>query len=92
MSASIFRELYPEQEDVARLIEMDMDIHTLSAEAIPEFCKHPESIALLLTGLAAIHSNAALFGGIQSDSFKAKWKQIDKRGAAICKALFENKQ
>lgn len=90
VSADIFRELYPEQEDVARLIEMDMDIHTMSADAIPEFCKKPEAITLLLSGLAALHSNATLFGGLQSESFKIKWKHLDKRGNAICKLLFED--
>jgi hypothetical protein len=86
-SAKIFRELYPEWEQSARLIEQDMDIHTLPAEEIEEFAKRPEAVALLLSGLAAIHSNAEMFGGLMSDSFKAKWKHLDRRGKAICKAI-----
>lgn len=89
VSAQVFRELYPEQEDVARLIEMDMDIHTLQVDGIEAFAKRPEAVALLLTGLAEVHSNAALFGGIGTDSFKIKWKHLDKRGAAICAKLFK---
>lgn len=88
-SANLFRELYPEQEDVASLIEMDMDIHLLPADGIEEFCNRSQAIALLLTGLAELHANAELFGGIATDSFKIKWKHLDKRGTVICKCLFE---
>ena len=44
-------------------------------------------MSLLLAGLAEIHSNAEMFGGLDSVSFKIKWKQINKRGKAICKLL-----
>jgi hypothetical protein len=87
-SAEIFREIYPEWEGSAKLIAQDMDIHTLSSEGIEEFAKKPEAIVLLLSGLGAIHSNAELFGGLQSDSFKAKWKHLDRKGKAICKAIW----
>jgi hypothetical protein len=88
VSAQIFRELYPEQKEVARLIEMDMDLHCLSAKEAEEFSKRPEAAALLLAGLAEVHSNAALFGGINADSFKIKWKHLERRGLAICRYLF----
>lgn len=87
VSGAIFRELYPEQEEIAVLIEMDMDIHMLSSAEVQEFSSRPQAIALLLAGLAEVHSNAELFGGITSDSFKIKWKQLEKRGGAICKNL-----
>lgn len=86
-SAEIFRELYPEWEQSARLIEQDMDIHTLSAEELEEFAKRPEAVALLLSGLAAVHANAEMFGGLMSDSFKSKWKHLDRRGKALCKII-----
>lgn len=70
------------------LMEHDMDIHQLKAEQIDTFCNCPEAITLLLAGLAEVHSNAQMFGGIESVSFKIKYKQIDKRGKAICKKLF----
>lgn len=78
-------------EQIGQLILHDMDIHTIKAEEIPAFAARPEAISLLLTGLAEIHSNAAMFGGIESTSFKIKWKQIDKRGKQICKILFGEK-
>lgn len=89
LSASLFREMYPEQEIAATLISQDMDIHTLSSDEIEEFCSRPNAAASLLAGLAEIHSNAELFGGISSDSFKIKWKHLNKRGTAICKRLFQ---
>ena len=73
---------------VGQLILHDMDIHTIKAVDIPAFAAMPEAISLLLSGLAEIHSNAQLFGGLESLSFKVKWKQIDSRGRALCKLLF----
>ena len=75
-------------EQAAKLMKMDMMIHTMKANDIDEFIKHPEAITLLLAGLAEIHSNAQMFGGIESTSFKIKWNQINKRGKAICQKLF----
>lgn len=75
-------------ETVANLIRMDMKIHTIKAAEIDEFITHPEAITLLLAGLAEVHSNAKMFGGIESESFKIKWNQINKRGRAICTKLF----
>lgn len=73
---------------IANLILMDMKIHTMKAAEIDEFIKHPEAITLLLAGLAEVHSNAKMFGGIDSESFKIKWSQINKRGKTICRKLF----
>jgi hypothetical protein len=66
---------------------MDMDVHLMKAADITEFIKRPEAITLLITALCEIHSNCAMFGGIESTSFKIKWKHIDKRGRAIFKTL-----
>ena len=82
-SEAVWRHLRPEDEQVSRLIAMDMDIHLLKAEGVPEFAGRPEAGTLLLTGLAEVHSNAAMFGGTDSTSFKIKFKQIEKRGRAI---------
>lgn len=75
--------------EIAELIRSDMAIHTLKAEGLGEFCKNPNAIALLLTGLAEVHSNAQMFGGIESDSFKMKIKNIDRRGRQIVKTIKE---
>lgn len=69
--------------EIGELIGMDMDAHLLKAEDIAEFAARPQARALLLTALAEIHANAALFGGIASTSFKIKWKHLDKRGRQV---------
>lgn len=76
-------------EQAAKLMRMDMMIHTMKAADIDDFIKHPEAITLLIAGLAEIHSNAKMFGGLESESFKIKWNQINKRGKAICQKLFK---
>jgi len=76
-------------EQAAKLMRMDMMIHTIKSSNIDDFITHPEAITLLIAGLAEIHSNAKMFGGIESDSFKIKWNQINKRGHAICQKLFK---
>lgn len=76
-------------EEAAILMKMDMDIHCLKDKDVEEFCHRPQAITLLLTGLAEVISNAKMFGGFDSTSFKIKYKQIDKRGAAICRKLFQ---
>jgi hypothetical protein len=70
---------------IGRLIGMDMDIHTIKDADVAEFASRPEAATLMLIGLSEIHANASMFGGIDSVSFKMKWKQIDKRGRAILK-------
>jgi hypothetical protein len=73
----------------ARLMKMDMMIHTMKASDIDEFIKQPEAMTLLIVGLAEVHANGEMFGGFDSDSFKIKWNQINRRGKAICKRMFE---
>lgn len=80
-----------DNKQIAALILMDMKIHTIKAVEIEEFIKQPEAITLLLAGLAEVHSNAKMFGGLESESFKIKWSQINKRGKMICQKLFKNK-
>ncbi len=77
---------------VGKLIADDMVIHTASAEEIAQrlesdwSCDH--ALTLLLTSLAEIHSNAKMFGGIESVSFKSKYKKVEQRGTQILKKLF----
>lgn len=74
--------------EAALLMKMDMDIHQLKAAGVEEFTQRPQAITLLLAGLAEVHSNAKMFGGLESESFKIKWNQINKRGKAICLKLY----
>jgi uncharacterized protein YlaN (UPF0358 family) len=64
-----------------------MYIHLLKSDGVDEFCKNPNAITLLLTGLSEIHSNSQMFGGIDSISFKIKWKCINKRGKQILEKI-----
>lgn len=76
-----------EAEQIGRLIAMDMDAHTIKAEGIAEFAARPEAVSLLVTALCEIHSNADMFGGIESTSFKIKWKALEKTGKRLLAAL-----
>jgi hypothetical protein len=71
----------------AELIRKDMDIHTLKSPEVEEFCKNQWAITSLIVGLAEIHSNCQMFGGIDSTSFKIKRKTIFKHGIKIINKL-----
>ena len=86
ISADTFSSIFDNKE-VEDLIRHDMDIHLLKSDGVEEFCKNPNVITLLLTGLAEIHSNSQMFGGIDSISFKIKWKCINQRGKQIFKII-----
>lgn len=80
---------------VANLIGWDMVLHTAKAEEIEEYCKiwtKQDAATLLLAALAEIHSNAKMFGGIESASFKIKWKQLERRGKQVCKHFFKENE
>jgi len=70
-------------EDAAQLILHDMDIHLLKTGDIEEFLNNPNYLTHLLIGLSEIHSNSNMFGGIESTSFKIKWKSIQKIGKKL---------
>ncbi len=82
MSAQVWRALGG-AEQVCRLMAQDMDVHLLEAHEVPEFARRPEAASLWLTGLAEVHANAEMFGGLGSSSFKAKTKHLDRRGRAL---------
>ncbi len=84
ISANIYRAAF-NNEQIARLIESDMLIHTIKSSDIEWFKAMPECYSLLLTGLCEVHSNAQMFGGIDSTSFKIKWKNINKIGERLLK-------
>lgn len=76
---------------VANLIRHDMFFHTCGAQELEETALSPNELAtLLLTALAEIHANAQMFGGLDSQSFKIKYKQIERRGKSFCKKHIEN--
>jgi len=71
----------------ARLMGMDMDFHLLRPEGVDGFAARPEAASLLLASVAEVHSNAAMFGGPDSDSFKMKAKHLDRRGRQVVAAM-----
>jgi hypothetical protein len=87
VSEYVYRRHFNQEETVvSRLIKMDMDIHTKDLD-IEKFCNRKEAITLLLVGLCELHSNCEMFGGIESVSFKIKWKKLQSRGNKIIKKM-----
>jgi hypothetical protein len=79
----------PEDAKISALILMDMDAHTIKGDAIDEFIKRPEAASLVFAALAEIHSNASWLHQLDSDTFKIKWKKIDKIGRRLVANLKE---
>tara|TARA_Y100000034_G_scaffold6762_1_gene7454 strand:- start:11840 stop:12448 length:609 start_codon:yes stop_codon:yes gene_type:complete len=78
---------------VLNLIGWDMVFHTETQQQIAERLRGEmttrDAFTLLVVGLAELHSNAKLFGGIDSISFKMKWKKLDKRGRWLCREFLK---
>lgn len=89
-SARTYLEVFGAAADptVSDLIAHDMDAHLLRSEDVPAFAARPTAAGQLLAALSEITSNAAMFGGVDSIGFKVKYKHIDRRGRAVCRALF----
>ena len=68
------------------LIGWDMVLHSYTADNIKAIgLSKKDAYTLMITALAEIHSNAAMFGGMESVSFKSKWKTLDRRGKMLLK-------
>ena len=93
--AAVSRETYLKASGdliVSNLIGWDMVLHTESSEEISMRCKIwsiQDAITLLVVALSELHSNSKLFGGIESVSFKSKWKHLERRGKQVCKHFFQ---
>lgn len=75
----------------SKLILHDMDAHLLKGDGVEAFAQNRLCISLLITALAEVHSNAKMFGGVNSDSFKIKAKHLDKKGKQVIACLEKNK-
>jgi hypothetical protein len=85
-SCNYWLEHFPEETVVSWLILNDMFFHTCSSSELDNHnFSEKDLFSLLITSLAEIHANSELFGGIESTSFKVKYKQIDRRGNKVCK-------
>lgn len=90
-SADLWNELFPNRPIIGNLLRHDMDFHTLKAEDIlAQGLSTQDLCTLMITALAELHSNASMFGGIESDSFKIKFKKLEKLGNKICDKLFNH--
>lgn len=88
VSARIFRQIFPDDEENAPLVEQDMLCHTLKGEAADKFARSPDAPTLIFTAWAELHSNAErVFGGLESVSFKIKQKKLTRMTNLIWRAL-----
>ena len=88
ISSAVWRTLGGDQY-TAHLIEHDMDMHLLKPADAASYSHLDIAPALLLTALAEIHANAEMFGGIESTSFKIKWKCLSKTGTILTNRIKE---
>ena len=89
VSYQTFRK-YFNNDLAADLVRRDMDFHLLKTDKLEEFSESDNCTTLMLSALAEIHSNAAMFGGIDSVSFKIKWKHTNKRGRQVLELITKN--
>lgn len=88
VSEEIFSQIYPDKPLVAELIGLDMVLHTETCEQV--FARNlsiKTLTTLLVTAFAEIHANAEMFGGLESTSFKIKWKKLDRIGKRIVEKI-----
>lgn len=87
-SARLWRELGGETRE-ATLMELDMVLHTRSAEEAAALIPPDLLPSLLLATYAELLSNAhSIFGGVASDSFKMKLKALNKRATRLCEQRY----
>lgn len=89
ISASVWR-VHGGDEKIAELIERDMDMHTIKPADAAGYDRMDLAPALLLTALSELHANAEMFGGVESTSFKIKFKALSKVGRNIITQLKGN--
>lgn len=89
ISASVWR-VHGGSEQIATFIEHDMDMHLLKPADAASYPHMHLAPALLLTALSELHANAQMFGGIESTSFKIKFKSLNKVGRNIISQLKGN--
>ncbi len=71
--------------DEVWLMANDMLLHAGLAQECEPLKGHRLMPALMFAALAELHANAEMFGGPQTDSFKAKAKQLERRTTQMLK-------
>ena len=72
---------------IGEFIARDMECHLLKPSEAKEYAKKPHAIIMLISALCETHANAQMFGGFDSESFKIKYKRLDKSGDRILNQL-----
>ncbi len=83
---------YCSNQFIANLIGKDMLCHLTKPKDYKELINDKHIEILLCSALAELHSNAIMFGGFQSDSFKIKFKNLDKLGQRILDEKYKNRK
>ena len=73
-----FKMIFPDKETEALMILHDMYFHTMKTEDLKDLALSKYGFSLYLTSWAEIFSNAEMFGGTDSISFKIKKKKLIK--------------
>lgn len=81
---------YSNNKFIAELISKDMLCHITKPKDFERLIYEENIEILLLSALAAIHSNSTMFGGLESDNFKIKLKNLEKLGTRILNAKYTN--
>lgn len=83
MSALVWLQAGGTQKE-ARLMQLDMALHTLRCAELDALSKDPLSPSLLLAAYAELQSNAkSIFGGFDSESYKIKLKALNRRAKTL---------
>lgn len=85
---------FKHKEIVANLIGWDMVLHTSTADEVKNYLDNvwtkSDAYTLALASISEVHSNAKMFGGTDSVSFKSKIKKVIKRVNQIIRYYKEN--
>lgn len=89
VSYNLYRELFPLDCVVSDLIKRDMDLHRIKMDQVESYASNYRDtvITQLIVSLAELNANAVVFGGTNTDSFKIKYKKINKLGSRLVSSL-----
>lgn len=75
-SALQYEAIFPNDPGTAYLIAHDMDFHSMRGDDLRVLWTQPLAAPLYLTAWAEIRANAAMFGGLDSESYKIKRSRL----------------
>lgn len=79
---------------VYNLIRDDMILHTCKSEKLSELLPKwsmSHASSLIISSWCELNSNASMFGGFDTISFKSKFKHLERRTKQVCKFYFGEK-